>query len=182
ASGDVGAGAAALVEAANGAGGEDNVTVVLFSPDGAMPSGATPDPASENRGRTASAAASSGLPWWRRWQALAAVSLALVIVLAGSSWYLTRQLYYLGVSDGRLSIYQGLPVELGPLSLSSLYRQSDLPLEDLEPFEQERVLRQELSSLATAEETLKNYADRNQPEPDRDRGARTATTSTGVEF
>lgn len=180
---DLAAAATSLVEAANGAGGEDNVTVVIFSPDGTIPAGSGPVVAAETRERPVPAAASGNdTPRWRRWYTLAAIALALIAILAGGSWYMTRQIYYLGVNDGRLSIYQGLPVELGPLSLSTLYRQSNVPLDELEPFEQDRVLRQELSSLATAEEILENYTDQGQTAPQQRRDTRTATTSTGVQF
>lgn len=182
-SGDLSTAAASLVEAANSAGGEDNITVVIFSPDGTVPAGSEAAAAAEQRDRPMPAAtANNGTTWWRRWQALAAITLALIVILSAGSWYMARQIYYLGVSDGRLSIYQGLPVELGPLSLSTLYRQSEVPFDELEPFEQDRVRRQELSSLATAEEVLENYSNQGQPAPDQRRDTRTATTSTGVQF
>ena len=191
ASKDLTSAASALVEEANAGGGQDNVTVVLFCPDGTVPSGDTEaatgvtvpipngsglDPEKEPRGRR-----------WRSWKALAAILLVLIVVLISGSWYMSRQIFYLGVSDGRISIYQGLPFELGPLSLSSLYRQSDVLLDELAPFEQERVLRQELNSLETAEAILENYSGSNRSATDG--GARSSTgrsqtataTATGAE-
>ena len=35
--------------------------------------------------------------------------------------------FYVGVDDGRLALYSGLPAELGPLHLHAVYRRSSLP-------------------------------------------------------
>lgn len=189
-SADLTAAAEALVEAANAGGGEDNVTVVLFSPDGSVPSGdpVPPEAGSSALSDTAPRQKASGRSgWWRSWKMLAVVTAVLVILLASGTWYMTRQIYYLGVNDGQVSIFQGLPMEVGPVSLSSLYRQSDIPLDELEPFEQDRVLRQELSSLEEAEQVLENYSGQHREDslggpPDTRRGTTGATTSTGVRF
>lgn len=177
--------AAALIEAANGAGGEDNVTVVLFSPDGAAAAGSMDDTAVIDANGASTSSNVSGAdgagraqpPWWRSWKAIAAAIAVLIVMLGAGSWYMTRQVYYLGVSDGQLSIYQGVPVDVGPLSLSTLYRQSDVAFDSLEPYEQDRVRKQELSSLATAEEMLKNFAGQGQPLPAVGPGASTGRTT-----
>ncbi|RJQ43925.1 MAG: Stp1/IreP family PP2C-type Ser/Thr phosphatase [Gaiellales bacterium] len=195
-SGDLAVAARSLVEAALAGGGEDNVTVVLFCPDGAVPSGDGQGPGAAERGSSPPAGGTAeGGPGeravrnagrWRDWRVLAAVALALVIILTMATWYMTRQVYYLGASEGRVSIFQGLPLEVGPVSLSSLYRQSDVSLDDLEPFERERVLREELTSLEAAEEMLQNYSGRQGAEAGTDRedaGRRpSATTATGTGF
>jgi serine/threonine protein phosphatase PrpC len=194
-SGSLNEAATGLITAANDGGGADNVTVVLFSPDGSMPAGnVTADEAANLQPDTEGGAGAQGdasghhagdRPWWRGWRALAAGGVVIVVLLAASTWYMTQKIYYLGVNDGRVSIFQGLPVELGPLSLSSLYRQSDIKVGDLEPFEQERVGRQELSSLETAEVMLDNYHDQLESKsgPGQERDSTTPrTTPTGAEF
>lgn len=185
--------AAALIEAANAGGGEDNITVVVFSPDGSVPAGSAVDTSIVPAGDEAESAAGERPEkergrWWRSWRVLAVSIAALIVLLLAGTWYLSQQFYYVGESDGKLAIFQGVPLEIGPLSLSSLYRQSDVTLGSLEPFEQERVRRQELSSLKTAEAMLENYAGRQPAQPDPDRGSGsgrttgTRTSSTTVEF
>jgi len=61
---------------------------------------------------------------------LLAVSLLLVAVFAGGRWLLTRS-YYVGLSGDDVVIYQGVPADLGPLSLSWEYEETDLSLDDV---------------------------------------------------
>jgi protein phosphatase len=164
--------AGSLVEAANSAGGADNITVVLFSPDGSLPTGAsgapphvtgnTPggEPAGDTGGNgeqqdTGGNRTSS--PWWRRWQLWATAIIVLLVAVLSATWYMTRQIYYLDTNGGQLAIYQGVPLDIGPLSLSGVYRESNISFEELVPFEQERISRRELKSLEEAETILENY-------------------------
>jgi protein phosphatase len=72
-------------------------------------------------------------------------SLSVVIVisaLAGATfaayeWTQTR--YFVGESNGFVAIYQGVPETVGPLSLSTLYQETDVPFESLQLFEKERI-------------------------------------------
>jgi protein phosphatase len=72
-------------------------------------------------------------------------SLSIIVVLsalvgaafAAYEWTQTR--YFVGESNGYVAIYRGVPQDLGPLTLSSLYQETDLPLTALRPFEQERI-------------------------------------------
>jgi protein phosphatase len=182
-SSDLEAAAAALVEAANASGGADNVTVVLFSPDGSIASGTPGMVATSEEPGGANAAPLQEKPaassWLRTWKALLVVGVIAVSLILFFTWLMTQQIYYLGVDDGRVSIYRGLPVELGPLSLSSVYRQSNVELYDLEPFEQQRIMDHELTSLETAEMRLENFSGTLTPDSvdtERNRGS----TSTGT--
>lgn len=56
---------------------------------------------------------------------------------AAYEWTQTR--YFVGESNGYVAIYQGVPENVGPLSLSTLHEQTDISLESLQPFEQERI-------------------------------------------
>jgi protein phosphatase len=192
-SSDLGAMAASLVEAANAGGGADNVTVVLFSPGGSVPTGAavvddgvggSTDVGVHKTGEPVSGEDAAAKPksWWKTWKALAVAGVVAIALIAAGTWYMTQQIYYLGVDDGRVAIYQGVPVDLGPLSLSSLYRKSGVLLDDLAPYEQDRILREELTSLKTAEAVMENYSDDQllEPEAEERGGNSSATTSTGT--
>ncbi|MDN4477771.1 PP2C family protein-serine/threonine phosphatase [Demequina lignilytica] len=79
------------------------------------------------------------------WQRLRPWILPLVVLLAiaGAAWggYVwSQQQYYVGESEGFVAIYQGIPETLGPVELHELVETSDLRLEDLAPYQRERVL------------------------------------------
>ena len=72
-------------------------------------------------------------------------SLSVVVVIgalvgaafAAYEWTQTR--YFVGESNGFVAIYQGVPESVGPFALSTLYDQTDLSIESLQVFEQERI-------------------------------------------
>ena len=71
--------------------------------------------------------------WLRR---LAALGVVALILDAGGygAWAWTQQQYYIGDSEGRVTIYRGIPSDLGPISLSSPVDQTDVLLSDLPDF------------------------------------------------
>ena len=71
--------------------------------------------------------------WLRR---LAALGVVALILGAGGygAWAWTQQQYYIGDSEGRVTIYRGIPSDLGPISLSSPVDQTDVLLSDLPDF------------------------------------------------
>ena len=166
-----------LVEAALAAGGADNVTVVLFSPDGSRtvagegPSAKLAAPVLEGSGPEGGAAdevapaqtAAAGKhrrtfrEWFSSVPGRIVTGLLIAAVLLASAWFATRQFYYVGVDGGRVSIFRGVPYDLGPWHLSSLYSSSPVKFEELEPFEQERVAKQDLKSRGEAESMVENY-------------------------
>lgn len=80
----------------------------------------------EDQGSTPSA--------WRRVGAISAgVIVLLALVAAGGRWLLGRS-YYVGASEGSLAIYQGVPTDIGPLSLSWVHETTEVPIEDVAPF------------------------------------------------
>lgn len=165
-----------LVEAANAGGGRDNISVVLVSPDGSVESGLGADTAQTSApvqgGAQAAGMASAHsvtpappegfFARIKRWLASVpgriTIGLALVVLILSAAWFITRQVYYLGVEGDHVVIYRGVPYDLGPLSLSSLYRNSVITFSDMEPFEQDRVLKGELQSKSSAETMLDNYS------------------------
>lgn len=200
--------AGALIEAANAGGGADNITVVLVSPDGSRPAGGqggpppavtagsgepggTAAPDTGGHGEEGAAAqvpdsASGRRPLWKSGRLWLAAALLLLAATVAATWYMTRQVYYLDFSGDRLAIYQGVPVELGPVSLSGLYRESGVTRDELMPYELERISRHELKSLQEAEMMLDNYIEQyGQDEPERPPaggrdGAGARTTTVGV--
>ncbi len=118
-----------LIDAANAAGGRDNITVVLFrieavgdeDPAAATMIGA---PGAPTRARSAPLARTQGLPtivpaarrrnprWAKPIAAL--VSISVVLFLVGAGGYLaTRQLYFIGTNpQGIVTVFRGLPYDL----------------------------------------------------------------------
>jgi protein phosphatase len=55
----------------------------------------------------------------------------LLVVVAFAGVLTVSTVFYVGVDDGRLAIYSGLPAALGPLQMHAVYRRSSLPYESL---------------------------------------------------
>ena len=75
----------------------------------------------------------------RRLLAGFAVVLALLVVVAFVGALTVSTVFFVGVDDGRLAIYSGLPATLGPLHLNAVYRRSSLPYDSLGPEERRLV-------------------------------------------
>ena len=86
-----------------------------------------------------------------------AAVLTLLVVVATAGALTVSTVFYVGVDDGRLAVYSGLPAALGPLQLHAVYRRSSLPYESLGPAERRLVDEQGLhtrSSIMALAETL----------------------------
>jgi protein phosphatase len=86
-----------------------------------------------------------------------AVVLALLTVVAFAGVLTVSTVFYVGVDDGRLAVYSGLPAALGPVPLHAVYRRSSLPYESLGPAERRLVDEQGVhtrSSIMALAETL----------------------------
>lgn len=197
---DLGETARALVEAANARGGNDNITVVLFSPDGSTPAGAhaanctaatdggSADPAS---GRPPAQSAASGpgpmapitstppahhrptrsesiRAWFSTIPGLIVSGLLIAAVVLGGAWFATRYAYFVSVEGDKVSMYQGIPYRLGPVSLSHIYRSSPVNFKDMEPYWQDRVASENVQSKSSAETMLDSIiaADREKKDDD----------------
>ncbi len=79
---------------------------------------------------------------------VAMLAVAVVIALAGA--VILSTVYFIDVDDGRLAVYSGLPVTVGPLKLHVAYRRSARPYASLAPFEQRIVDRRSLRSRSDA--------------------------------
>ena len=84
-----------------------------------------------------------------------AVVLALLVVVASAAAVTVSTVFYVGVDDGHLAVYSGLPAALGPLQLHAVYRRSSLPYTSLGPAERrlvdERSLHTQGSIMALAD-------------------------------
>ncbi|NUT72445.1 serine/threonine-protein phosphatase [Pseudarthrobacter sp. C4D7] len=75
---------------------------------------------------------------WLTWSIAAAVVVVVGIGLwLGYAWTQTR--YYVGEFDSRVAIYNGVSQRLGPIQLSSLEAVTDIRMDSLPPFSQQRV-------------------------------------------
>jgi PPM family protein phosphatase len=104
---------------------DEAATVVLAAP---VAPPAPPDPESAADAPPAPAAPSRGS---RPRLGRLAVVLALLVVVAFAGVLTVSTVFYVGVDDGRLAIYSGLPAAFGPLQLHAVYRRSSLPYESL---------------------------------------------------
>lgn len=76
-----------------------------------------------------------------RWFALAAGVLVVLVLGAGAwlgyAWTQTR--YYVGESNGKVAIYNGISQALGPITLSHVYKETPITVDSLPAFSQQRL-------------------------------------------
>lgn len=140
---------AADEEVALGVPADEAATVVLTAPV-APPAPPDPESAADAPPPAPSRGSRHRLGWF-------AVVLVLLVVVAFAGVLTVSTVFYVGVDDGRLAIYSGLPAALGPLQLHAVYRRSSLPYESLGPAGRRLVDEQGLhtrSSVMALAETL----------------------------
>ncbi|WP_062517501.1 PP2C family protein-serine/threonine phosphatase [Demequina gelatinilytica] len=160
----------ALVGLALSAGAPDNVTCIIgdivdidTAPDGVGPSttsqivgSAARDRRKPSAGGDSPAGKAARLatreepddddePSRDRWSRLRPWILPVValLVIAGAAWggyWWSQQQYYVGESEGFVTVYRGIPESVGTVSLSHVVEQTGVPLDELEPYQRERVL------------------------------------------
>jgi len=79
--------------------------------------------------------------WWERARAWVLPLAALVAVLLGvwGAYAWTQTQYFVGVNGEHVAIYRGIPQTLGPIDLQTLVETSRVELDDLRPYERDRV-------------------------------------------
>lgn len=138
-----------LIDAANRAGGDDNVTVVVLDfIDGAAEGGdgetvvrdrpekgPPPRPAPEQAREEDADAKRSGprrqVRWWRVAMWVAVIIAVLAAVLVGARLYIDRQ-WYVGDAGGRVAIYNGIPTDILGFDLSNLRQTTELSTAEAE--------------------------------------------------
>ncbi|GMA33112.1 PP2C family protein-serine/threonine phosphatase [Litorihabitans aurantiacus] len=100
---------------------------------------------------------------------------ALVLAAAGVSGYRwTQTQHYVAASGEFVAVYRGIPQELGPLRLSSVVDTTDLRVDELPQFAQDRLaqgITPESGSLADAEELVESLRAQSTREDADDGGA-----------
>jgi protein phosphatase len=78
--------------------------------------------------------------------------------IAGYQWTQTR--YFVGEAEGSVVIFRGVQQDIGPISLSSVYRETDIELSELSAFQQSTVEATiSATDLADAERIVEQLAD-----------------------
>lgn len=99
------------------------------------------------------------LPRWTPTLLIGAAIALLAVVLGGWAWSQTQ--YFVASDQGRVAIYQGLAQPIGPVHLSSVYRQSSISIVELPVFERIQVRRAiTAASLSDAERIVERLQER----------------------
>ena len=158
-----------LVDAANAAGGEDNITVVLFEATGSAEAldetgeiAGLPLEEETLHGVPSPFAPEEAAPAQRRTRvgpALIATGLAVIVLGAVSVFGLSRA-HFVGVEeDGAVAVYQGLPWDLGfGLRLYRVVYESPLLAAHLSQDERRELFDHDLQSRTAAIREIEDYA------------------------
>jgi PPM family protein phosphatase len=112
---------AKLIEAANRAGGYDNITAVVVDLEGTPAAELAPAPGSKAAGRRIAARL--------LWLVAAAV---LVAAVSWGAWSFAQSRAYLIDESGRVTLYRGIPGSFAGLSLHWRVESSDIPVDRLD--------------------------------------------------
>lgn len=156
---DAQAAADRLVDIANEAGGEDNVTVVVIDvADESEPRGGGAGGGAAAREHTAPEAAGAGVRWGRA----LVVAFVVIALLGGGGYaaarYFLHNSFFVGANEaGNVAIYRGIPDEIAGLDLKTEEEETDVALSDLPEFKREDVTAGiKVDSLGDAEATVAN--------------------------
>ena len=162
-----------LIDRANEAGGEDNITVVVIDigGHGAGAGSSSAAPVTEHRSdlgeRTGTdPSADTGYhdaievaPPKRRWPRVVLLTLIAIALLGGGAFaaarYALANSWFVGVDDGVITIYRGIPGEVAGITLNETHHQTDIEITSLPAFKRDEVEAGiEVGSLEEAEQTV----------------------------
>lgn len=165
--GDAQTAAEQLVELANEAGGEDNITAVVVDFGGEGGPTAVSEHSSDLGERVhTDPAADTGYhravevtPKSRRWPRVVLTSLLILAVLGAGGFFAARYTldnsWFVGVEDGTVTIYRGIPGEVAGITLNEAHQRTDVQLDALPAFKRDEVTAGiEVGSLEEAEQTV----------------------------
>ncbi len=73
------------------------------------------------------------------WIAFVMIVIGLIVAACFIGYEFTQRHYFVGAENGRVTIFQGVQQDLGPISLSHVYRSTTLQLADLPTYQRETV-------------------------------------------
>ena len=145
----------ALVDAANEAGGRDNITVVLFRLESVAGAGGSPAPSAAAVARPRVVAPRGSReriegPLPRRVKILAATAAVVIVVgaLGVAGWLASRAVFFVGTNDsGMVTVYRGIPWDLpAGIRLYESWYVSGVPASDMTAGQRDRLLDHRLRS------------------------------------
>jgi PPM family protein phosphatase len=166
----------ALIDAANDAGGRDNITVVLFRLEEVGAAASAAQQTAEHRSLPREPAASATAPVARieprpprtaaparrrRRRPRVPVGAILVLFLAAcvvlGAYYASQTVYFVGTSDdGFVTVYRGLPYDLpAGLDLYSVNYESGVPVDELTPAQERTITAHKLRAKDDAQDLVK---------------------------
>jgi serine/threonine protein phosphatase PrpC len=166
----------ALIDAANDAGGRDNITVVLFRLEEVGAAAPAAQETAEHRSLPREQAASATAPVARieprpprsaaparrrRRRPRIPVGAILVLFLAAcvvlGAYYASQTVYFVGASDdGFVTVYRGLPYDLpAGLDLYSVNYESGVPVDDLTPAQERTITAHKVRAKDDAQDLVK---------------------------
>jgi PPM family protein phosphatase len=171
----------ALVDAANQAGGRDNITAVAFrleagepgTEEGATLISRTAEQAGLTGDRVRAAAdrlrgrGPMPMPSRRRRVLRVAVPLLIAALVIGGAVVLARQVYFLGTDDsGRVALFRGLPYDL-PLGVDLYSEQYSIPIQaaELSDERQETITEHRLRSHDDAVDLIESFEEQEGSQP-----------------
>jgi protein phosphatase len=170
-----------LIDAANDAGGRDNITVVLFRLEEVGAAGAVPPQATAEHAAAAASTATAvaappatgavarrepraprerAAPKRRRRRFRVPVGPILVLFLLAcvvlGAYYASQTVYFVGTKDGFVSVYRGLPYDLpAGVNLYTVNYQSGVPADELTPSQRRTVTAHKLRSKDDAQDLVR---------------------------
>ena len=166
----------ALIDAANDAGGRDNITVVLFRLEEVGAAASAAQQTAEHRSLPREQAASATAPVARieprpprpaaparrrRRRPRVPVGAILVLFLAAcvvlGAYYASQTVYFVGASDdGFVTVYRGLPYDLPVgLDLYTVNYESGVPVDELTPAQERTITAHKLRAKDDAQDLVK---------------------------
>lgn len=149
-----------LVDLANAAGGEDNITVVVIDIESDTGDAARSVAASEKT-KAEGSPEESASPKRRPWIAILLLMLLLGAGWAGYRYAVTTVMWFVGVEDGAVTIFHGFPEDVGFLSYRDPAETTGLAVDDLPEFVRADVVEgYKVESLEAAREYVANLEER----------------------